>query len=105
MVPPMPEPGQNADKGDQGQPFQNAGRIESPVWVNRHQADWSEKMRGVPPYRHCGVRETSRKRANNDLLFIDAAILKPHCHQTQNNREREEWKGSNDVTPQVLVFL
>jgi hypothetical protein len=90
-VPPMPEASQDADKGDQRQPFQNAGRIESPVWVNRRQSDRGEEMHGLPRYRHCGVHEAARKRPDNNLLFTDAAVLKPHRDQAQDNREREKW--------------
>src|SRR6266702_421087 len=99
----MPEASQNADEGDQRQPFQNAGRIEPPVWINRHQSDRSEEMPSVPPYRHCGVDEAARERPDNDLFFADAADLKPHGDQAQNNREQEKWPGSNDVAPEVLV--
>ena len=99
----MPEASQDAYKGNQRQPFQNAGRIESPVWVNRHQTDRGEEMPGVPPYGHSGVHEAARKRPDNNLLFTDAAVLKPHRDQAQDNREREKWPGSNDVAPEVVV--
>src|SRR5438552_10078549 len=59
-IPPMPEASQDGDKANQRQPFQNARRIESPVWVNRHQSDRGEEMPSVPPYCHCGVYQAAR---------------------------------------------
>ena len=85
-VPPMPEARQYAKEHDQRQPFPNLGRIESPVRVNRHQPDRSEEMRRVPPDRHSGVDEAARERPDNDLLFTNAATLKPHRDQAQKNR-------------------
>ena len=91
-VPPMPESSQNADERDQRQPFKNEGRIESPVWVNRHQSDRGEEMGGVPPYRYSGVHEAARERPDNNLFFTDAAALKPERYQAQNNRKQEKWR-------------
>src|SRR5439155_15145007 len=102
-IPPMPQASQNAQERDQRQPFQDAGGIESPVWVDRDQSDRSEKMCGVPPDRHCGIYDAARKRSDNNLLFADTTVLKPERDQAQSNRDQEKWHGSKDVAPEVLV--
>ena len=101
----MPEASQDGDKANQRQPFQNLGRIELPVRVDRHQSDRGEEMRRVPPYCHCGIHEATGERPDNNFFFADAAVLEPHRDQAQNDGEQEKWQGSNGVAAEVLGGL
>src|ERR1051326_9198764 len=84
----MPETSHNADKREQGQPFQNRRRIKLPLRVDRHQSDRNEKMCGIPPDRHCGIDEAARKRPDNNVLLTDAAALEPHGDHAHNSKTK-----------------
>src|SRR5215469_14930461 len=86
-IPPVPQAGQDGYERNHRQPFQSAWRIKSPAWINGHQSNRGEEMRGVPPYCRCSVRKAARQRPDHDLFFTNAAVLKPHRDQAQNNRE------------------
>ena len=62
-------------------------------------------MRGVPPDRHCRVNNATGERSDNNLFLADAAVLKPHRDQSQNDRDQEKWRDSHDIAPNVVSGL
>jgi hypothetical protein len=94
---------EDTEKRNQRQPFQWARRIEPPLGVDRHQSNGGKEMPGVPPYCHSGIHEPAGERPDNNFFFADAAVLKPHRHQAQNNGDQEKWPGPDRVALEVRV--